>query len=330
MKRLNVWLVYYKDRAELNRGFIAGMTDTASKKNINMELVYVEDIHERLLNSSPDAVISRYINPALSKLLESKGIKVINNSRIARICNNKALTVEAVCDINSRTEENIIFIPTAVVSKTDKGYEHRFIYNSNKYIDKIHDSEIYKTDIYNNKLKYLEQYINSYHKYPDSDDYVVKSVTGHGGKEVYLLSDYVKNMPALGNQEYDATCYYSERFIIQPKIDCGNRDLRVYVIGHEIIGAVLRTSDSGFKSNYSLGGSVSLYELSESQIKIVNCITDQFDFDYVGIDFLLGKNDELIFNEIEDVVGARMLSECSDIDYISLFIDRIILAISSL
>ena len=58
-------------------------------------------------------------------------------------------------------------------------------------------------------------------------------------------------------------------------------------------------------------------------IKPVNKIIDAFDFDYVGIDFLVGENEELIFNEIEDVVGARMLSQCSDIDYAGMYIDYI-------
>ena len=54
-------------------------------------------------------------------------------------------------------------------------------------------------------------------------------------------------------------------------------------------------------------------------------IANELKADYCGIDFLLfGNDDTLIFNEIEDVVGARMLSECSDIDYISLYVNHIL------
>ena len=39
-------------------------------------------------------------------------------------------------------------------------------------------------------------------------------------------------------------------------------------------------------------------------------IVELFDFGMVGIDFIIGDSGELIFNEIEDVVGARMLYQC--------------------
>ena len=35
-----------------------------------------------------------------------------------------------------------------------------------------------------------------------------------------------------------------------------------------------------------------------------------FDFGMVGIDFILDENNHWLLNEIEDVVGARMLYQC--------------------
>ena len=95
------------------------------------------------------------------------------------------------------------------------------------------------------------------------------------------------------------------------------------MIGTEIIAAVLRTAKEGFKSNFSLGGEVSLYELSDSEIEIVNRIIGQFEFGLVGIDFIIGDDGELIFNEIEDVVGSRMLYQCSDINIVEKYLSFI-------
>jgi gamma-F420-2:alpha-L-glutamate ligase len=55
----------------------------------------------------------------------------------------------------------------------------------------------------------------------------------------------------------------------------------------------------------------------------VNQILNLFDFGLVGIDFLIGDKGELIFNEIEDVVGARMLYQCTDINLVGLYLDYI-------
>ena len=48
-----------------------------------------------------------------------------------------------------------------------------------------------------------------------------------------------------------------------------------------------------------------------------------FDFGLVGIDFIVGNDGELIFNEIEDVVGSRMLYAVSDISVVPLYLDYI-------
>lgn len=53
---------------------------------------------------------------------------------------------------------------------------------------------------------------------------------------------------------------------------------------------------------------------------MIQKIIDHFDFGLVGIDFLIGHDGELIFNEIEDVVGSRTLSEISDINLLEKYV----------
>lgn len=134
---------------------------------------------------------------------------------------------------------------------------------------------------------------------------VVKAVDGHGGTQVFYMDrDREEEIPAVieGLNHSD--------FVVQPFTGSRHQDLRVYVIGTEIVGAVMRTAKSGFKSNFSLGGDVCLYGLSASEREIVERILSIFDFGMAGIDFVIGDQGELLFNEIEDVVGARMLYSC--------------------
>ena len=57
--------------------------------------------------------------------------------------------------------------------------------------------------------------------------------------------------------------------------------------------------------------------------KIVRIVSDNDNYiDYIGIDFLF-DNGHLIFNEIEDTVGARMVYDKTDIDIIKLYCNYI-------
>lgn len=133
-------------------------------------------------------------------------------------------------------------------------------------------------------------------------DSVIKSVDGHGGRQVFLTAEpYDKIQKGIGTSD----------FVIQPFVHGPGQDVRVYVIGEQIIAAVKRTSLDGFRSNYSLGGSVERYELSKREIEMVKTVTSLFSFGLVGIDFMIGEDGCFIFNEIEDVVGARMLYQCT-------------------
>ncbi len=143
---------------------------------------------------------------------------------------------------------------------------------------------------------------------------VIKTVAGHGGAEVFLLDEFPS--------EDILARFRANDSVLQPFTGRGE-DLRVYVIGERIIAAVLRHSNEGFRANYSLGGSVSLYELNTDDTALVRRIIDLFDFGLVGIDFIVGNDGELIFNEIEDVVGSRMLYAVSDISVVPLYLDYI-------
>lgn len=328
-----LWIVYYKSHAKKNMHFIDSVIDAGKALGMNITLKYADDIISNIsdlnknMPNKPDGVIARMINPKLSLIFESLGIKVFNNYNISYVCNNKALTYIAVNKLG------ITHIPSIVVSSNkDNNSELK----QNKYVirniysmkDSLYSSKLNEISISfiedllyrkNNSIKLLSDKYNNI----SLTDYVIKSVTGHGGQEVMTLNEFLISDKVYGEQEFDASGYYNEKYVIQPLIETGTRDLRVYVIGKIIIGAVLRESVIGFKSNYSLGGNVRLYTLDECQKNIVYKIINAFDFSYVGIDFLLTSDDKLIFNEIEDVVGARMLSECTNIDYVNMFINYI-------
>ncbi len=156
---------------------------------------------------------------------------------------------------------------------------------------------------------------DSLSRIPFSYPLIIKGVQGRGGKEVY----WVEHDQDLNSLPFDS----QQEFIIQKPAPQVGKDLRVFIVGNEIVGAILRENPHEFKANYTLGGSASLYELSNKEKQLVSKIIESFEFGMVGIDFLFDENNNLLLNEIEDVVGSRTLYAESSINILELYVSHI-------
>lgn len=324
------WIIYYKNAADYNKKYIEFYQEEGKKLGVTVRLVLVEELEFGVEDGRwfikvsgetaghPDFAICRAIYPMLTRQLELMGIPVFNNSFVSEICNDKARTYQ-------------------YLAKTGI---------------KMVDSSFYKNCLVEAALK--EEKLDR--------PMVVKAVDGHGGSQVYLMGkaseieqlrseneitekqiteDQITEDSITGDSIIENRITKSQNLrektvskiisglkssdaVIQPLTGSRHQDLRVYIIGKEIIAAVLRTAKEGFRSNFSLGGEVRLYQLSQEEKSVVHTIIGQFDFGLAGIDFIIGDQGELIFNEIEDVVGSRMLYQCSDINIVRLYLEYIV------
>ncbi|MCR4908515.1 MAG: ATP-grasp domain-containing protein [Lachnospiraceae bacterium] len=137
---------------------------------------------------------------------------------------------------------------------------------------------------------------------------VLKSRSGHGGTEVFLIRNESELKERLDDPELAG-----RRWILQRLSDTPGKDVRVYIIGGKIAAAVLRTNKEDFRSNFSLGGQVKLYTLSEDEKRLVRRLTDVVNIDFCGIDFVFHEG-RPVFNELEDMAGSRSLYALTDRD----------------
>ena len=144
--------------------------------------------------------------------------------------------------------------------------------------------------------------------------FIIKSRNGHGGGEVFWINNE-QDLLSLNLENKDG-------YIAQKPSSQLGVDVRVYVLGDTPIMAVKRTSDVDFRSNFSLGGKVELFTPTKEQLFIIKKLHSEISSDYAGFDFIL-HNGNWILNEIEDVVGARMLYSLSDFDIAEAFIKYI-------
>ena len=171
---------------------------------------------------------------------------------------------------------------------------------------------------YETYLFCIEHKINCLETLLDSSNgldypFVMKSLDGHGGQEVYLIRNEQERLEVLKKSQ--------KHFIYQRYLpNC--KDVRVYVLNHEVVGSVERQNSKDFRSNFSLGGEVKQYQPSQEMVDIAVKLSKLLGATYFGVDFLIdGSN--IYLNEIEDPVGARMLYKTSNIDIINLFIKEI-------
>lgn len=151
---------------------------------------------------------------------------------------------------------------------------------------------------------------------------IIKTIDGHGGNEV-----------ALCNSIEDLKSYrlkwHERQLLIQPYIETNSTDVRIWVVGSNIIGAVKRKGSHDFRSNYTLGGSIGKYNLSIEQRLQVLTLQKALKSDYIGIDFLLLPDGKWLLNEIEDPVGARSFYNLYDEDLPTILMDYFVRELES-
>lgn len=145
--------------------------------------------------------------------------------------------------------------------------------------------------------------------------YIVKSCDGHGGSEVFFVDNDEKLKRAREKLS-------GKRSVVQQPSSTLGVDMRAYLLNGKIISAIIRYNDFDFRSNFSLGGKIKKGEVTLEQRKTIAKIYDKLKCEYVGIDFII-DNGEYVLNEIEDVVGARMLYQCESFDVADMWIKDI-------
>lgn len=284
------WLIYHKEAAVYNERYIRFYIEEGKKLDIEVRLILVEELefgvrnHTWFLTYKKEEV--KLPDFAICRAIYPLLSKQLETMGVP-VFNNSS--VAEICNDKAKTYQYLAKTGIRMV-----------------------DTSFYK----NEQLPGLLE--------EEKKASVIKAVDGHGGGQVFLTADHNKDIPAADLKREIITGIGCSDIVMQPLVGSRHQDLRVYVIGTEIIAAVLRTARKGFKSNFSLGGEVGLYELSEEETGIVRRIISEFDFGLVGIDFIIGDNGELIFNEIEDVVGSRMLYQCSDINIVQKYLRYIL------
>lgn len=128
---------------------------------------------------------------------------------------------------------------------------------------------------------------------------IIKEAHGSFGMKVYLIENeeqFYEKVESLSGvdfvfQEYIASSY--------------GRDIRVNVVGGEVVAAMYRHSEIDFRANITNGGVASKVVLTEAQKRVALQAAEAVGAEYAGVDLLFGKADEPIICEVNAAAHIR-------------------------
>lgn len=265
-------LIYYPWEAEKNKVFLQMFQEKGRLFDIEFSYCSIEEYENCPL---PDFVLNRTRQPAVSRWYQERQIPVFHEEALVRIANDKYATLQYMEEHLPQDIKNQKWCPdSSLFSKED-----------------------------------VELVICG--KKALSENMVIKSLSGHGGSEVFL------------SQEPWQKVLKGQDCILQERIPSRSQDLRIYILGGEIYQGILRSGKDDFRSNYSRGGQVEAYALDSGQKKWIQSFIDAFPPEWLGMlgmDFILTEEGSLIFNEVEEMVGCRMLYQCTGKDIVKDYI----------
>lgn len=158
--------------------------------------------------------------------------------------------------------------------------------------------------------------IESFSERPDNlpFPFIMKSVDGHGGRDVFLCEN---------EAQHEQVKQQLKTIVYQPYIESNSTDVRLWMLGSNVLAAVKRRGQNSFKSNYTLGGTIEKFDVPLELTQYAHKITEHLKSDYLGIDFLVGEDGRFYFNELEDPVGARSYYDLYDGDLPGMLIEYI-------
>ena len=137
---------------------------------------------------------------------------------------------------------------------------------------------------------------------------VIKEGHGSFGMKVYLIETeeqfYEKT------DELRGIDYVFQKFIATSR----GRDIRVNIVGDEIVAAMYRHSETDFRANITNGGVATVIELTDQQKALAIQAAHAVGAEFAGVDLLFGDNEEPLVCEVNAAAHIRNIYNVTGIN----------------
>ena len=144
---------------------------------------------------------------------------------------------------------------------------------------------------------------------------VVKDCFGSFGQQVHLAHD---------RKELESLFCDARPRIVQRYVECGSSDLRLEVIGGEVVASVSRKGrDGDFRANTTIGGVMRVHQPSEDEEELALKASEAVGADFCGVDILY-MDGEPVVCEVNSNAHMKNLRNCTGIDVSDMILEHII------
>ena len=154
---------------------------------------------------------------------------------------------------------------------------------------------------------------------------IIKPLFGSMGHGMVRVSD-----PDVALRVVRALAQIRSVFYVQRAIDHAGRDVRVFVVGGRVVGAVERTAPPGeWRTNLTGGGSAKAVDVPGAWQEFALRAAATVDADYAGVDLLASRDGELFVLEVNGIPGWEGLQMATGIDVAGAIVDHLAARVAS-
>src|SRR5262249_26700665 len=140
-------------------------------------------------------------------------------------------------------------------------------------------------------------------------DVIVKPLFGSEGRGMLRVSDPELAWRTFRTLERTSSVIYVQQFIRHP-----GWDLRVFVLGNEVIAAMRRHARQGWRTNVAQGGKAEKAAVSAKEEALALNAAQACGTLIAGVDLIYGPQEQLFVLEVNAVPGWRALAPVTGID----------------
>ena len=150
-------------------------------------------------------------------------------------------------------------------------------------------------------------------------DVVIKPIFGSLGHGMVRVSD-----PDVALRVVRALDQIRSVFYVQRAIDHSGRDLRVFVVGGRVLGAIERRAPAGeWRTNVAIGGSATAVDISPEIEQVALRAAAAVGADYAGIDVLPARDGSLYVLEVNGIPGWEGLQQATGLDVAAAIVEHL-------
>ena len=148
-------------------------------------------------------------------------------------------------------------------------------------------------------------------------DVIVKPLFGSMGLGMVRVSDEEMAFRVFRAIEQIRGVYYLQR-----TIDHAGRDIRAFVVGGRVLGAIERRAE-GWRTNLARCGSARTVRLSDEWAGLAVRAAAAVGAEYAGVDLLPARDGQVYVLEVNGIPGWQGLQEATGIDVAAALIDHL-------